>query len=347
MSKLFSSFKIKDMELKNRIVMSPMCMDSCYNKDGLASTWHFIHYSTRAIGGVGLIIIESTGIEPGGRITDKDLGIWSKDHVKYLSKIVNECHKYGAKMGIQINHAGRKSETLSYPIIAPSPIAFNENYRLPNEMTKEDIINTINLFKTAAQKALTAGFDLLELHGAHGYLIGQFLSPLTNKRKDEYGGTRENRVRFLREIIQAVKTVWPETKPIQLRVSAEDYVEGGNSAEETAALINLIKATGIDIVNVSSGGTVPARISTYPGYQICYSEVIKAHCNIPTIAGGLITSPLMAEEILNNKRSDLVYLGRELLRNPYWAFSAANQLEEIIEWPIQYQRSNKVNKNGF
>ena len=347
MSKLFSNLKIKDMDLKNRIVMAPMCMDSCNDKDGIANNWHFIHYSTRAIGGVGLIIVESTGIEPGGRITDYDLGIWSENHVKNLSNIVKECHKYGAKIGVQINHAGRKSETLSYPIIAPSSIAFNDHYRLPNEMTKEDINNTVDLFKAAAKRALTAGFDLLELHGAHGYLIGQFLSPLTNKRKDEYGGTEENRVRFLREIIQAVKTVWPETKPLQLRVSAEDYALGGNSAHDTASLINLIKTLGIDIVNVSSGGTVPARISTYPGYQICYSEIIKHQCNIPTIAGGLITSPLMAEEILNNKRSDLVYLGRELLRNPYWAFTAAKQLDENIEWPIQYQRSNIVSKNGF
>jgi len=347
MSKLFSILKIKDMELKNRIVMAPMCMDSCEDEDGISNNWHFIHYSTRAIGGVGLIIVESTGVEPGGRITDYDLGIWSEEHVKNLSNIVTECHKYGAKIGIQINHAGRKSETLSYPIIAPSPIAFNEHYRLPNEMTSGDIVNTIDLFKAAAKRALTAGFDLLELHGAHGYLIGQFLSPLTNKRKDEYGGTQENRVRFLSEIIQAVKTVWPNTKPLQLRVSAEDYAEDGNNAEETASLINLIKGLGIDIVNVSSGGTVPARISTYPGYQIRYSEVIKNKCDIPTIAGGLITSPLMAEEILCNNRANLVYLGRELLRNPYWAFSAASQLGENIEWPIQYQRSNVVSKTGF
>ena len=346
MSKLFSNLKIKDMNLKNRIVMAPMCMDSC-DGDGFANNWHFIHYSTRAIGGVGLIILESTGIEPGGRITDNDLGIWSDNQVENLANIVDECHKYGAKMGIQINHAGRKSETLAYPIIAPSPIAFNDDYRCPNEMTKEDITDTVNLFKAAAKRALEAGFDLLELHGAHGYLIGQFLSPLTNKRKDEYGGTAQNRVRFLKEIIQAVKTVWPETKPLELRVSAEDYAEGGNSAKETASLINFIKDTGIDIVNVSSGGTVPARISTYPGYQISYSETIKNQCNLLTIGGGLITSPLMAEEILRNNRSDLIYLGRELLRNPYWALGAASQLDETIEWPIQYNRSNKVNKNGF
>jgi len=346
MSKLFSNLKIKDMDLKNRIVMAPMCMNSC-GEDGFANNWHFIHYSTRAIGGVGLIIIESTGIEPGGRITDNDLGIWSDNQVENLANIVNECHKYGAKMGIQINHAGRKSETLSYPIIAPSPIAFSDDYRYPNEMTKEDIMNTVNLFKAAAKRALEAGFDLLELHGAHGYLIGQFLSPLTNKRKDEYGGSQENRVRFLKEIIQAVKTVWPETKPLGLRVSAEDYAEGGNIATETASLINLIKETGIDIVNVSSGGTVPTRISTYPGYQISYSETIKKQCNLITIGGGLITSPLMAEEILCNNRSDLIYLGRELLRNPYWALEAANQLDDDIKWPTQYNRSNKVNKNGF
>ena len=346
MSKLFSNLKIKDMDLKNRIVMAPMCMDSC-DEDGLANNWHFIHYSTRAIGGVGLIIVESTGIEPGGRITDKDLGIWSDEHVVNLRNIVDECHKYGAKIGIEINHAGRKSETLSYPIIAPSRIAFNEDYRMPSEMTKEDIVNTVSLFKDAAQRALTSGFDLLELHGAHGYLIGQFLSPLTNKRGDEYGGTQENRVRFLKEIIQSVKTVWPETKPLTLRVSAEDYADGGNNANETAALINLIKDTGIDIVNVSSGGTVPARISTFPGYQISYSEIIKTLCNLLTIGGGLITSPLMAEEIICNDRSDLVYLGRELLRNPYWALAASRQLGENIEWPIQYMRSNIVNKNGF
>ena len=338
MSKLFSNLKIKDMELKNRIVMAPMCMYSALN-DGITNNWHFIHYSTRAIGGVGLIILEATGVTPGGRISDHDLGIWSDTHVEGLKNIVEECHKYGAKMGIQISHAGRKSEALLDPILAPSPIAFNEEYRKPAEMTKQDIVNTINSFKEAARRALLAGFDLLELHGAHGYLIGQFLSPLTNKRQDEYGGIPENRVRFLKEIITAVKTVWPKTKPLILRVSAEDYAEGGNNAKESALLINLVKNLGIDVVDVSSGGTLPAKINVYPGYQINYSEIIKHSCDILTIGGGLITSPLMAEEILNNDRADLIFLARELLRNPYWALKAANELGDNIEWPAQYQRS--------
>ncbi len=345
MSKLFSTYKIKDMELKNRIVMAPMCMDSAEN--GFANDWHFTHYTTRAVGGVSLIIVEATGIEPGGMITDKDLGLWNDAQIDELKKIVEVCHKRGSKIGIQINHSGRKSEVLSHPIIAPSAIAFNDSYRVPSEMSKEDIKRTVNLFKEAAERALKAGFDLIELHGAHGYLIGQFLSPLTNRRQDEYGGSHENRVRFLRDVIRAVKTVWPETKPLLLRVSAEDYNEGGNTSEIMAQLINLVKAEGIDMVDVSTGGTAPAKINTYPGYQIMPSEIIKHSCSIPTIAGGLVTSPLMAEEILSNDRADLIFLGRELLRNPYWAFDAAKMLGDDITWPIQYERSKSVRKGGF
>jgi NADPH2 dehydrogenase len=339
MSKLFSNLKLKDMELKNRIVMPPMCMYSCNNEDGIANNWHLVHYTTRAIGGVGLIIVEATGVEPVGRISDKDLGLWEDKQIEGLKNIVDECHKYGAKIGIQLNHAGRKSEVLSMQNVAPSAIAFNESYRVPSEMTKEDIKNTVNNFKAAAKRALTAGFDLIELHGAHGYLISEFLSPLTNKRQDEYGGSDENRVRFLKEVIQAVKTVWPETKPLILRVSAEDYSEGGNTAIKTAALINLVKNEGIDMVHVSTGGVVPARMQLYPGYQVKASEIINTTCSIKTIAGGLITSPLMAEEIISNDRADLVFVGRELLRNPYWPLEAAKMLGNVIKWPVQYERS--------
>lgn len=345
MSRLFSSFKIKDLELKNRIVMAPMCMDSAV--DGYVNQWHHIHYSTRAVGGVGLIILEATGIEPGGRITDKDLGIWDDSQIEGLKEIVDSCHQYGSKIGIQINHGGRKSEVLASPIIAPSAIAFNETYRVPTEMTKEDIKTTVTKFKEAAERSLKAGFDLIELHGAHGYLISQFLSPITNKREDEYGGSLENRVRFLKEVIEEVKTVWPESKPLLLRVSAEDYVENGNTGEIMAKLIDLVKDYGIDMVDVSTGGVAPAKISTYPGYQIKQSEIIKETCNIPTIAGGLITLPDMAEEILCNDRADLVFLGRELLRNPYWTLQAAKALGEDITWPIQYERSKVVRKGGF
>lgn len=345
MSRLFSSFKIKDLDLKNRIVMAPMCMDSAV--DGYVNQWHHIHYSTRAIGGVGLIILEATGIEPGGRITDKDLGIWDDSQIEGLKKIVDSCHQYGSKIGIQINHAGRKSEVLASPIIAPTAIAFNETYRVPTEMNKEDIKTIVTKFKEAVERALKAGFDLIELHGAHGYLISQFLSPITNKREDEYGGSLENRARFLKEVIEEVKTVWPESKPLLLRVSAEDYVEGGNNGEIMAELINLVKDYGIDMVDVSTGGVAPAKISTYPGYQVKHSEIIKETCSIPTIAGGLITSPDMAEEVLCNNRADLVFLGRELLRNPYWTLQAAKALDEDITWPIQYERSKVVRKGGF
>lgn len=338
MSKLFSCFKIKDLELKNRIVMAPMCMKSA-DDDGFARDWHYIHYSSRAIGGVGLIILEATGVLPEGRITDQDLGIWSDTQIESLKKVVDECHKFGAKVGIQLGHAGRKSECLSNQIFAPSAIAFDNSYRKPTEMSKKDIERTINAFKAAAKRALSAGFDIIELHGAHGYLINQFLSPLTNKRNDEYGGSVENRVRFLSEVLETVKTIWPNTKPIILRVSAEEYSDGGNTANKTAELINLLKHKGIDIVDVSSGGTVPAQLKTFPGYQTKCSEVIKHNCYIPTISGGLVTSPLMAEEILCNDRADLIFLGRELLRNPYWTLQAAKELKENIKWPVQYERS--------
>ena len=346
MTKLFSSFKIKDMELKNRVVMAPMCMDSS-DERGFANSWHHIHYATRAIGGVGLIILEATGVTPGGCITDKDLGIWQDDHINNLKNIVDEIHKHGAKVGIQINHAGRKSEVIKEQILAPSASAFDENYRTPKEMTKDDIKDVIEAFKNAAERVLKAGFDLLELHGAHGYLIGQFLSPLTNKRNDEYGGTVENRVRFLKEVIKEVKKVWPEHKPLVIRVSAEEYAEGGNNLDTMAEIINLVKEEGVDIVDVSTGGVVSAKISIYPGYQIKASESIKGKCNIPTIAGGLVTTALMCEEILNNDRADLVYLGRELLRNPYWSIHAAKELEENIKCPVQYERSIFIRKNGF
>lgn len=346
MSKLFSNFKIKDMELKNRLVMAPMCMDSS-DEMGFSNSWHYIHYVTRAIGGVGLIILEATGVTPGGCITNKDLGLWDDAHIENLKNIVDECHNHGAKVGIQISHAGRKSEVIKEDILAPSAIAFNENYRIPKEMTINDIKDIIKAFKDAAQRALKSGFDLLELHCAHGYLIGEFLSPLTNNRNDEYGGSVENRVRFLKEVIKEVKTVWPSHKPLAIRVSAEDYATGGNNSDTIAEIINLVKEENIDLVDVSTGGVVPAKINIYPGYQIKSSEIIKEKCKIPTIAGGLITTALACEEILNNNRADLVYLGRELLRNPYWAIHAAKELEENIKVPVQYERSIYINKNGF
>lgn len=346
MSKLFSNFKIKDMKLKNRVVMAPMCMDSA-DSYGNSNDWHFIHYVTRAIGGTGLIILEATAVESRGRITDKDLGIWSDSHIDGLKKIVDSSHKYGAKVGIQLAHAGRKCEVLSENIIAPSSIAYNEKYQTPTEMEINDINEVIKSFTEATVRSKEAGFDVIELHGAHGYLIDQFLSPVTNKRTDEYGGSFENRARFLKEIIEEVRTVWPESKPLIVRISAEEYLDTGNNPEDLAKLINTVKEYGVDIVDVSSGGVAPAKIKTYPGYQIKYAETIKNLTNLPVIGGGLVTNPEMAEEILQNNRSDLVYLGRELLRNPYWPLQASKQLQDDVKWPIQYERSKEVRKGGF
>jgi NADPH2 dehydrogenase len=336
-SKLFSNFKVKNIEFKNRVVMAPMCMYSSED-DGKAKEWHYIHYSSRAVGGTGLIIQEATAVESRGRISDRDLGIWEDSQIEGLKNIVNGCKKYGAVMGIQLAHAGRKCEVEKETIIAPSPIAFNEKYNTPKEMNKEDIKAVVQAFKNAARRAHEAGYDIIEIHGAHGYLINEFLSPLSNKREDEYGGSLENRARFLKEILASVREVWSKEKAIILRVSAEDYAEGGNHPEDLAEIINIVKAEGLDLIHVSSGAVVPASINVYPGYQVKFAEIIREKTLLPVIAGGLITTAVMAEEIIQNNRADLVFLGRELLRNPYWPLYAANELEDDIAWPDQYLR---------
>ncbi len=338
MSRLFSDYIIKDLELKNRIVMAPMCMYSSDN-EGTAKEWHMFHYVSRAVGGVGLIIQEATAVEPRGRITDNDLGIWNDTHIEGLKKIVDTCKSYGTKMGIQLGHAGRKCEIESERIIAPSPIAFSEEYKVPNEITITEIKEVVQAFKDAAKRCLEIGYDIIEIHGAHGYLINEFLSPLTNKRTDEYGGTKENRARFLKEIIHGVRTVWPMEKPLMLRVSAEDYAEEGNHPEDLAELINFVKDEGIDIINVSSGGVVSVPPKAFQGYQVRFAEIIKEKTSLPVIAGGLIIEPQMAEEILQNRRADLVFFGRALLRNPYYALYADQELSNIAEWPRQYERA--------
>lgn len=338
MARLFSPFSFKNVELKNRIVMAPMCMYSADN-DGNAADFHYIHYTSRAIGGVGLIILEATGVEGRGRISDKDLGIWKDEHVEGLKRITEGCKRYGAKVGIQLAHAGRKSTVSSENCIAPSPIAFSDEYRVPVEMTKDDIKKVINSFRTAATRANQAGFDFIELHAAHGYLINEFLSPLTNNRTDEYGGNLKNRVKFLKEILKEISMVWPKKKPIIVRVSASDYLEGGNTIDSIVDILKEIKEAGIDFVDVSSGGVVNVNPEAFPGYQVKFAEMIKREVKIPVIAGGLITSPLMAEEIIGNERADLIFLGRELLRNPYWPLQASSILEESIKWPKQYERA--------
>ncbi|MBO0960839.1 NADPH dehydrogenase NamA [Neobacillus sp. MM2021_6] len=334
-AKLFSPYTIKGVTFKNRIVMSPMCMYSSHNEDGHIQNWHRTHYTTRAVGQVGLIIVEATAVSPQGRISPMDLGIWSDEHVEGLKEIVNLMKEHGAKTGIQLAHAGRKAN-LEGDIIAPTAIAFNEESKSPNEMTLADIAETVDAFKKGAERAAKAGFDVIELHGAHGYLLNEFLSPLSNKRIDDYGGSNENRYRIIREVIDAVKTVW--NGPLFVRVSAHDYHEEGLTAEDYIVFAEWMKEQGVDLIDVSSGSVVPARIHVYPGYQVKYSETLKNGAKIATGAVGLITSPHHAEEIVQNDRADLVFLARELLRDPYWPRTAAKELGVNIEAPIQYER---------
>lgn len=334
-AKLFSPYTIKGVTLKNRIVMAPMCMYSSHKEDGHIQNWHRTHYTSRAVGQVGLIIVEATAVTKQGRISTRDLGIWSDDHIEGLTELVNLMKEHGAKTGIQLAHAGRKA-VLEGEIIAPSALAFNEKMKTPKEMTKAEIAETIEAFKIGAERAAKAGFDIIEIHGAHGYLINEFLSPLSNKRSDEYSGSPENRYRFLSEVITAVKSVWDG--PVFVRVSANDYHEQGLTPEDYLTFSQWMKAQGVDLIDVSSGAVVPARINVYPGYQVKYSETIKNGADIATGAVGLITTGIQAEEILQNERADLIFLARELLRDPYWPRTAAKELGVDIETPKQYER---------
>ncbi len=334
--KTFKEYSLGGLELKNRIVMPPMCMYSS-DDSGHVKDWHVVHYVTRAIGGVGLIIVEATAVTPNGRISGKDLGIWSDEQVPGLKSIVDGCKKHGSKVAIQLAHAGRKCNAEGEITVAPTSYNFSESYRIPKELTKEEIKEIVKNFKNAAKRANDAGFDAIEIHGAHGYLIHEFLSPRSNMRQDEYGGNVENRTRFLKEIISAVKEAWPKKKPLLLRISADDYLDGGLNINEMVKIINLVK-NDIDIVHVSSGGLENVSIQTYPGYQVKYSEIIKKECNIQTIAVGLINEYDQVEEILMNDRADLVALGRELLRNPYWVLLNAYERDFDIDYPKQYER---------
>lgn len=333
-SKLFTPYTIKNVYLKNRIVMSPMCMYSSLSEDGKVHEFHSTHYASRALGQVGLIVIEATAVTAQGRISPRDLGIWDDKHIDGLKKLVNLVHNQDAKIGIQLAHAGRKAE-IDGEIIAPSPLPFNEKMKKPTEMTIGQIQETVKAFKEAAIRAKKAGFDIIELHGAHGYLINEFLSPLTNKRTDEYGGSAENRYRFLREIVDDIKSIWDG--PLFIRVSATDHHPDGLTIEDYINFSKIMKEQGVDLIDCSSGAVVPAKIDVFPGYQVQYSDKIRNDTNIPTAAVGFITTALQAEEILKNERADLVFLGRELLRNPFWPYTAAKELNDpSIQIPIQY-----------
>ncbi|MCC2526011.1 NADPH dehydrogenase NamA [Bacillus halotolerans] len=333
--KLFTPITIKDVTLKNRIVMSPMCMYSSHEKDGKLQPFHMAHYITRAVGQVGLIIVEASAVNPQGRITDQDLGIWSDEHIEGFAKLTEQVKAQGSKIGIQLAHAGRKAE-LEGDIFAPSAIAFDEQSSTPVEMTTEKVKETVQEFKQAAARAKEAGFDVIEIHAAHGYLIHEFLSPLSNHRTDEYGGSPENRYRFLREIIDEVKQVWDG--PLFVRVSASDYTDKGLDIADHIGFAKWMKEQGVDLIDCSSGALVQADINVFPGYQVSFAEKIREQADMATGAVGMITNGSMAEEILQNNRADLIFIGRELLRDPYFARTAAKQLNTDIQAPVQYER---------
>jgi NADPH2 dehydrogenase len=333
---LFEAVKIKDMCVKNRIVMPPMC-NYMSDKTGLANDWHLVHYASRAVGGAGLIIQEATGVEDAGRISSKDLGLWNDEQGERLKRIVDIVHKNGALIGIQLNHAGRKSEVEYLEPVAPSAIPFSSKYRQPRELSQAEINAVIEKFATAARRAVTAGYDVIEIHAAHGYLINQFLSPLSNSRRDNYGGSPENRVRLLGQVVTAIRAEIPPDMPIIVRVSAHDYEEGGNTPEDIAAMINMVKDRGIDIVHVSSGAVTPTAPRAFPGYQIPFALTIKAKTSLPVIGGGLVTQPIEALQIVK-AGVDFVFIGRELLRSPYWPLHAAFVLNQDVEWPQPYLR---------
>ncbi len=337
---------IKSVTFKNRIGMSPMCQYTA--TDGFASDWHFVHYGTRAVGGVGLIIVEATAVTPEGRITPCDLGLWKDEQIAELKKITEFIHSHGSVAGIQIAHAGRKASHQTpviggkqisvkeggWPTVAPSLIPFDTDEQAPVELTVQAIQTIVDQFKTAAFRAKYAGFKVLEIHAAHGYLIHEFLSPLTNQRTDEYGGSFENRIRLITEILAAVKTVWSDDLPLFVRLSATDWAEGGWNVEETVKLASILKKSGVDLIDCSSGGNiVDQKIQIGPGYQVQFSEAVRK-TGILTSTVGLITSTDLMNSILEEGKADMVLLGRELLRNPYFALKT-----DGAEWPEQYLRA--------
>jgi 2,4-dienoyl-CoA reductase-like NADH-dependent reductase (Old Yellow Enzyme family) len=353
MAHLFDPLAIRDLTLANRVVVSPMCQYS--STDGFANDWHFVHLGSRAVGGAGLVLTEATAVLPQGRISPQDLGIWSDKHVEPLARVVRFIHEQGSVAGMQLAHAGRKASTYrpwegngAVPeseggwkkVVAPSALRFADNYPMPQALTDDGIQEIIAAFAAAARRACDAGFRVIEIHGAHGYLIHEFLSPLSNQRDDAYGGSFENRTRFIREIVGAVRSSWPKSAPIFVRISATDWVEGGWDIQQSVELARGLKELGVDLVDCSSGGTVPhAEIPVGPGYQTAFAEQIRREAGIMTGAVGMITSPVQAEHIIATGQADAVIIAREFLRDPYWPLRAARELDQPISWPVQYLRA--------
>jgi 2,4-dienoyl-CoA reductase-like NADH-dependent reductase (Old Yellow Enzyme family) len=353
MAHLFDPLSIRDLMFANRVFVSPMCEYS--STDGYANDWHFVHLGSRAVGGAGLVLTEATAIVPEGRISPQDLGIWSDDHIAPLARIVRFIREQGSVAGMQLAHAGRKASTYrpweglgTVPenaggwtnVVAPSAVAFADHYPKPQALTSDGIQEIVAAFAEAARRACEAGFRVIEIHAAHGYLIHEFLSPLSNRRQDAYGGSFENRTRLLREIAAAVRSSWPEGAPLFVRISATDWVDGGWDIQQSVELARRLKEIGVDLIDCSSGGNVAhAQIPVGPGYQTRFAEQIRRETGIMTGAVGMIVSPAQAEHIVATGQADAVIIAREFLRDPYWPLRAARELGQPISWPVQYLRA--------
>ncbi|HTM65267.1 MAG TPA: NADPH dehydrogenase NamA [Flavipsychrobacter sp.] len=357
MTKLFSSLSLRSLNFKNRIVVSPMCQYS--SVDGFANDWHLVHLGSRAVGGAALVFTEATAICPEGRISPQDLGIWKDEHVPELKRIVDFIHAQGSVAGIQLAHAGRKAsktapwegdklvsrEDGGWQTVAPSAIPFSADSDHPIALDIEGINKVIDDFKAATQRAIAAGFKVIEIHAAHGYLIHEFLSPLANKRTDEYGGSFENRTRFLIEITRAIREIWPSDLPLFVRISASDWTENGWTIEDSIKLGAKLKTNGVDLIDCSSGGILPdIPIPAQPNYQVPFAAAVREKAGIPTGAVGIIVSSGQAESILQNGEADLIIMARELLRDPYFPLRAATELDVDLPYPLQYERAKRKKK---
>jgi 2,4-dienoyl-CoA reductase-like NADH-dependent reductase (Old Yellow Enzyme family) len=350
---LFEPLPLRGITLRNRIGVSPMCQYSSH--DGFADDWHLVHLGSRAVGGAGLVFTEATAVEERGRISPQDMGLWKDEHVAFLERITRFVRAQGAAAGVQLAHAGRKASTARpweggrpldppagwRPIVAPSAVAFDAGYQVPEALSPTDIAAIVDAFGAAARRAVAAGFDVIELHGAHGYLVHEFLSPIANRRDDIWGGTFENRVRFLTEIVRAVRRHWPDQRPLLVRLSTTDWLGAdGWDVEDSIALARRLRPEGVDMIDCSSGGIVPGvAIDAGPGYQTAAAARIRAEAGMPTAAIGFITAPAQAEHVLRTGQADMVLMARSLLGDPYWPLHAARELGQSVAWPPQYERA--------
>ena len=352
MTHLFSPLRLREVTFRNRIFVSPMCMYSAV--DGVPNDWHLVHLGSRAVGGAALVMAEATAVSPEGRISPADTGLWNEAQASAFARIAEFVASRGAAPGIQLAHAGRKGSTAvpweggrpleagqgAWTTLAPSAIPFDMGFPAPREMTAADINGAVEAFAAAAGRAARAGFQVVEIHAAHGYLLQEFLSPLSNRRTDEYGGSFENRARLPLRVVRAVRQAFPAGRPVFIRISATDWAEGGWDLPQSIELARLLKAEGIDLVDCSSGGNVPrAKIPVGPGYQVPFAEAIRREAGMPTAAVGMITEPRQAEEILAAGQADAIVMARAFLREPYWPQRAARELGAEADWPVQYGRA--------